>query len=474
MAKYDYDLIVIGAGAAGLTASTGASSLGAKTLLIEKENKLGGDCLHYGCVPSKSLIKSAHVYHLIKKSAKYGLPDIDVPRVDMKKIMDRIRGIIEEIQVHDSVEYIKDKYGVESAFGQPQFIDKHTIDLHGQKISSKNFIIATGSSPMLPPIQGLDQVDYLTNADVFSIDYLPESLIVLGGGPIGLEMAQSFSRLGSQVTIVEFADRLLSKEDSDISGFVQQKLEDEGVSVLTGHKAVKALQADQTVKIKIENVSNSQTRELSAQTVLVATGRKANVDGLGLANIGLKYSSKGIAVDKHLRTNVSNIYACGDVNGGYQFTHVAGYEAGIAMVNAVLRLPAVADYTKVPWVTYLDPEIASIGYNEWMATQQGIDYEVHIDQVKDNHRAITESNTEGFIKILISKGRPIGVQIVGVNAGDLIAEWVAILNGKVSLSTISQAIHPYPTRAEMNKLAVGNYMAPQFFNNSIIKWLAKF
>lgn len=473
MSKYDYDLITIGGGAAGLTASTGAGSLGVRSLLIEKESKLGGDCLHYGCVPSKALIKSAQVYHQARHANKYGLPSFNVPAVDMKMITARIKNIIDEIQVHDSPEYIKEKYNVETQFGEARFVDPHTIELNDQKLTAKKFILASGSSPMVPLIEGLDKVPYLTNLNVFSMGYLPKSLIVLGGGPIGVEMAQAFNRLGSQVTIIEFADRLLSKEDEDVSSFITGKLVEEGVNVFVGHKAVKVAKHSEGVVVTVDNGQSNTLQNFVAQTLLVATGRKANVDGLGLDDIGVAYSSRGIEVNKYLKTTMKHIYACGDCNGGHQFTHVAGYEGGLAMVNAMVHLPVSADYSKVPWVTYLDPEIASVGYNEWMAKKENIDYEVHKEYFKDNHRAIAESDKEGFIKIIISKGKPIGCQIVGANAGDLISEWVAILNGKVSLSTMAQAIHPYPTKAELNKVASGNYVAPQFFDNPVIKWLAK-
>jgi len=250
MAKYDYDLIVIGGGAAGLTASTGAASVGAKTLLIEKEEKLGGDCLHYGCVPSKSLIKSAYVHNALKHSQEYGLPKVDVPPVDFAKVRDRIKNIIASIQVHDEPDHIKEKYNVETQFGSPKFLDNHTIQLNGDQITSKKFILAMGSSPVIPPIEGIKDVDYITNINIFSLDQLPSSLIVLGGGPIGLEMAQAFSRLGSKVTIIQSGEQLLPKEDEDVAAFVKDKLEEDGIAVHLHSMAEKVQKQNGQVTLK--------------------------------------------------------------------------------------------------------------------------------------------------------------------------------------------------------------------------------
>lgn len=464
MAKYDYDLVVIGGGAAGLTCSTGAGSLGAKTLLIEKEKELGGDCLHFGCVPSKSLIKSAYTCNVLKHSSKYGLPNVAIPPVDFRGVRDRIRNIIREIQEHDSPKHIKEKYNVDTKFGQPKFWDNHTVLLNAEKITAKNFVVATGSSGFIPPIEGLKDVPFITNENVFYLDKLPASLTVLGGGPIGLEMAQAFCRLGSQVTVVQSAAQLLPKEDPDIAEFVKAKLESEGVKVLLEAKAVKVGKENNLIKVTVDQ--KGKMDYVFGESLLVAAGRKANVDGLDLEKAAIKYDRRGIKVDDRMRTTAKNIFACGDVNGGFQFTHVAGYEAGIAMMNAVFpliatfKIPIKADYTKVPWCTYLDPEIANVGYNEQRAKEAGKAFTVHKEELKNNDRAKAEGETDGFIKVLINKkGAPIGVQIVAFHAGDLIHEWVAVLNGKVSLVTIANSIHAYPTLSEINKTAGLNYFA---------------
>jgi len=456
MSKYHYDLIVVGGGAGGLTASTFAGQSAAKTLLIEKYKKLGGDCLHFGCVPSKSLIKSGYAYNIIRQAEKYGLPKIDLPPVDFTKVRDRIEGVIGTIQKHDEPEYIQDKYNVETKFGSPQFVDDHTIDLNGEKITSRYFVIATGSAPSIPPIEGISDVSYITNLQIFSLDRLPESLVVIGAGPIGMEMAQSFHRLGSKVTVVETTECILPREDEDVSCYVHELLEKEGINFTVNARVTKLEQNGSVIKVTAEKDGQMQTIE--SEALLVSTGRKANVDGLGLEKAGVEYD-RTIGVNKKMQTSQKHIYAVGDVTGGYQFTHVASYEAVVAIYNAILKIPKKTDYTHVPWCTYLDPEVASIGYNEKRAKEAGIEYKVQIDHFKENDRALAESETHGFIKILINKkGKPIGVQIVGFHAGDLIHEWVPVLNGKVSLSTLSNSIHAYPTMAEINKNSTVNYL----------------
>jgi len=456
MAKVDYDLIVIGAGAGGLTAATFAGQSAAKTLLIEKEEKLGGDCLHYGCVPSKSLIKSATIANAIRNSEKYGLPKVSIDQVDFSKIARRIQGIIGTIQKHDEPEYIYDKYNVETKFGSPQFVDDHTIDLNGTKISSRYFVIATGSSPFIPPIEGMDSVCYITNMQIFSLSKFPKSMIVLGAGPIGMEMAQAFHRLGSKITVVGRADGILPREDKDISSYVQDFLEKEGIEFVLQANTQKVEQNGNVIKLFLEQNGSSKVYE--AENLLVSTGRKSNIEGLDLEKAGVEYD-RAIKVNQKMQTSKKHIYAVGDVAGGYQFTHVASYEAVVAIYNAILKIPKKADYTKTPWCTYLDPEVASIGYNEQRAKDAGIEYVKHVEEISHNDRALAEGETKGFIKMLINKkGKVIGVQIVAYHAGDLIAEWIPVLNGNVKLSTLTDAIHPYPTMSEINKNASVNYM----------------
>lgn len=457
MAKYDYDMIVIGGGAAGLTASTFAGQSAAKTLLIEKEEKLGGDCLHYGCVPSKTLIKSAYAYNVMRNAEKYGLPKAGLPPVDFAAVRARIRRTIGTIQEHDEPRYLADTYNVETAFGEAKFTDERTIILNGRRITGRYFVIATGSSPSVPPVEGIADVPYITNMQVFSLERLPASMIVLGGGPIGLEMAQAFHRLGCRVTVAEFAPRVLAREDEDVSGFITGVLKQEGLQVRTSATAVKAGHDGAMFTLTVEE--NGKASELRAEALLVAAGRKPNVEGLDLEKAGVRYGKSGIPVDGKMRTNIRHIYACGDVNGQLPFTHVASYEAVVAVYNAILKIPKAADYTNIPWVTYLDPEVASIGYNETRAKEAGIAYTRHVESFERNDRALAEGENRGFIKILMNKkGAVIGVQIVGHRAGDLIAEWIPVLNAKIKLPVIAGAVHPYPTMAEINKTASVKYL----------------
>ena len=466
MAEYDYDIGVIGGGAGGLTVTSGAAQLGAKTLLVEKEKELGGDCLHFGCVPSKTLIKTAHVYHWMKNSAKFGLPVIDVPPVDFREIAKRIKSVIGTIQHHDSEERFC-KLGAQVEFGQPAFTDAHSIDLNGHTYTAKNWVIATGSSPVAPPIKGLDKVDYITNKEIFYLDHLPKSMIVLGGGPIGTEMSQAFCRLGTKVSVVDMAPHILVNEDADMANTVQEVLSQEGVKFYLNSKIeeVNNLGSEKEVKIKTREGGSIS---LKAETVLVALGRGANTNDLGLENIGVEYTPRGIKVDRRLRTNLKHVYAAGDVNGGFQFTHAAGYEGGIVISNAIFRLPRKVDYTFLPWCTYTDPPLGSIGMNEKSAAAAGIKYNVWTEEFKDNDRSLAEAETVGRIKMLLDeKEKPIGVQILGPHAGDLLGEWVAILNAKVKLSTLAAAIHPYPTIAEINKKVAGSYFSPKIFSEKV-------
>ena len=473
MASYDYDIGVIGGGAGGLTVTSGAAQLGAKTLLVEKENELGGDCLHFGCVPSKTLIKSAHVYHWMKNSEKFGLPAIDLPPVDFREISSRIRAVIGTIQHHDSKERFC-KLGAQVEFGQPRFVDDHHIRLNGSVYSASKWVIATGSSPVAPPIKGLDNTPYITNKEIFYLDRLPQSMIVLGAGPIGVEMSQAFNRLGTHVSVVDMAPQILIKEDADMADAVKEILSAEGVDFFLNStiEEVRELGSQKEVKIKTKEGNGIN---LKAETLLVALGRGANINDLDLDNIGVENTPRGITVDNRLRTSLKHIYAAGDVNGGFQFTHAAGYEGGIVISNAIFRLPRKVDYTFLPWCTYTDPPLGSIGMNEKSAEAAGINYHVWTEEFKDNDRSLAEGESIGKIKMLLDeKEKPIGVQILGPHAGDLLGEWVAILNGKVKLSTLAAAIHPYPTIGEINKKVAGSFFSPKIFSEKVQKGLKFF
>jgi len=473
MTKFDFDLGVIGGGAAGLTVTAGAAQLGAKTLLVEKEPELGGDCLHYGCVPSKTLIHSAHVYQTMKMAAHYGLPDITVPPVDFARVRDRIKSVISTIQQHDSVERFC-KLGAKVEFGSPCFIDEYSISLNGRTYSAKSWVIATGSSPAPAPIPGLEATPFLTNKEIFYLDKLPSSMAVFGAGPIAIEMAQAFNRLGTKVFVIQRSGQILSKEDKDMADLVMQVMAGEGVEFYLNAKVLGTRDLGTAKEVKLTDADGREVL-LKVDTLLVALGRSANVDGLGLAEIGINFDKRGIAVDNRLRTNHKHIYAPGDINGSFQFTHAAGYEGGIVVSNAIFHLPRKADYTWMPWCTYADPELASIGMNEKAAAKAGIDYQVWSEEFAANDRSLAKGEQVGRIKMILDdKEKPIGVQICGPHAGELISEWVAILNGKTKLSTLAGAVHPYPTLAEINKRVAGSYFSPKIFSDTVKKGLKLF
>ena len=473
MAKFDYDIGVIGGGAAGLTVSSGAAQLGAKTLLVEREETLGGDCLHYGCVPSKTLIKTAHVYHQIKNSTKFGLPQAKIAAADFKDVAARIRSVIDVIQVHDSVERFC-KLGVQVEFGQAEFTDEHTIRLNGRHYSAKFWVIATGSSPAVPKVTGLETTSFLTNKDIFTLDKLPPSMAILGAGPIAIEMAQAFCRLGTKVHVIQRSNQILSKEDKDVADQSMAILAKEGVNFHLESTVTGIHDLGPSKEIHISGPAGRKTT-LVASELLVALGRSPNVGNMGLERIGLDYTPKGIIVDNRLRTNHKHIFAPGDINGSYMFTHAAGYEGGIVIGNAVFRLPRKADYTFLPWCTYTHPEIASVGLNEKSAATKGISYTVWTENFANNDRALAEGEQAGKIKMLLNeKERPIGIQIIGPHAGDILGEWVAVLNGNIKLATLASAVHPYPSLAEINKRVAGTYFSGKIFSDTVKKGLKLF
>ena len=473
MAEYDFDIGVIGGGAAGLTVTAGAAQAGAKTLLVEKEKELGGDCLHYGCVPSKTLIRTAHVYHLMKNAKEFGLPGVELPPVDYREVAKRIQSVISTIQEHDSEERFC-KLGAKVEFGEAIFVDEHSIQLNGKTISAKNWVLATGSSPGIPPIEGLDTTPYITNKEIWSLDHLPTSLIILGAGPIAIEMAQAFGRLGSKVTVVQRSNQILSKEDKDMADTVMEVLQSEGVTFFLGSAVLGVRDLGNEREVTIQNGANT-TSQIRGEKILVAMGREANVTGLGLEGLGIDFTGKGIQVDNRLRTKQKHIYAAGDVTGEYQFTHAAGYEGAVVFTNAIFHLPRKVDYTYLPWCTFSDPELASIGMNEKAAEAAGIDYAVWTEEFKGNDRSLAEGERVGKIKMILDgKEKPIGVQILGPQAGELLSEWVAVLNGKMKLSTLASAVHPYPTLGEINKRVAGNFFSPKIFSERVRKGLKFF
>jgi len=473
MARYDFDIGILGGGSAGLTVASGAAQFGAKTLLIEKDNELGGDCLHFGCVPSKTLIRTAHIYHLMNNAKKYGLPDAGLKPVDFNAVSKRIQSVISTIQVHDSKERFC-TLGARVEFGKAQFVDEHAVRLNDDLYSAKKWVIATGSSPFIPPIEGIDKTPHITNRELFSLRSLPKSMITIGGGPIAIEMAQAFNRLGTKVTVIELANQILGAEDKDMAEHLMNILSSEGITFHLGSLPLSTKDQGEEKEVIIKNAEGT-TVSLRAETILVAVGRRANLEGFGLEDISVERNKRGLRIDDRLRTNHKHIYVAGDATGAYQFTHAAGYEGGIVLSNAILHLPRKVDYTYLPWCTFTDPELASIGMNEKRATVAGISYSVWIEEFKMNDRSLAEGEETGKIKLLLDeKEKPIGVQILGPNAGDLISEWVAIMNGNVKMSTIASAVHPYPTLGEINKRVIGNFFASKIFSEKVKKALKFF
>ena len=474
MTTFDYDIGILGGGAAGLTTAAGCAQAGAKTLIIEKEKNLGGDCLHYGCVPSKTLIRSARVYHLLKHTKKFGLPPVDVPPIQFSLIARRIQNVIDTIQVHDSPERFC-KLGAAVQTGSATFLDEHQVILNnGTRVSADKWVIATGSRPAIPPVPDLDTVPYLTNKTIFSLQELPASMIILGGGPIAVEMAQAFARLGTKITLLQRSGQILSKEDPDLAGMVQKQLEAEGVQIRTNTTIVRVSPKNDMVRVNIKN-AEGKLLLFEAEKLLVALGRTPNISDLGLEQAGVESTPKGIITDDRLRTSRKHIFAAGDVLGKYLFTHAAGYEGGIVVSNLVFHLPRTVDYSLMPWCTYTDPELAGIGYTEKRALAENISYKVITEEFGANDRAQAEGEETGILKLILNaKEKPIGVQIFGPHAGELLGEWVTFFNNGAKLSTLASSVHPYPTLAEINKRVAGTFFGPKIFSETVRKALTFF
>jgi len=461
------DLVIIGGGAGGLVVASVAGQLGLKVTLIEKEDKLGGDCLHYGCVPSKALIQAARVASLMRRGDTFGLPSV-MPEVDLGQVNDHVRSVIEHIQQHDDPERFRG-YGCEVIFGAAEFIDAHRVQVQDQQIRARRFVIATGSRPFVPPVEGLEEAGYLTNLDLFSLRTLPERLVVLGGGPIGLEMAQAFSRLGSQVTVVERLPHLLPQEDPEIADALQECLASEGINIHTSTSAERVSHEGE-----IRSVFCSGNLRFDAERVLVAVGRKPNVEHLGLEAAGVEFTNKGITVDRRLRSSQKHIYACGDVCGPYPFTHMAEYQAGIVISNAIFRFPKKTDYRVIPWVTYTDPELARVGLTEQQARDQGIEPVVLRFPFSEIDRALTEVETCGMSKLVTYKGKILGASILGPHAGELIHEIALAMQTGTKIADISATIHAYPTLAQIHRRVVNTAYSPKLFSpgtRKLVKWI---
>jgi pyruvate/2-oxoglutarate dehydrogenase complex dihydrolipoamide dehydrogenase (E3) component len=465
---FDTNLVVIGAGAAGLVSAYIAAAIKAKVTLIEK-HKMGGDCLNTGCVPSKALIRSAKFLSHIKRSKEFG---IDTATADFKfaEIMGRVQRTIQQVEPHDSVERYS-KLGVDCIQGDATITSPWTVDVNGETINTRAIIIAAGAAPYVPDIEGVNDINYYTSDTIWNISELPERLLIIGGGPIGCELAQAFHRIGSHVIQLQRGPRLMPREDEDVSAIVTQRFIEEGVEVRTGHTPLRL----ENNKLHCQHEGNEVSIEFDA--LLFAVGRQARTTGYGLEHLGIGLDNKRtIDTNELLQTKYPNIYACGDVAGPYQFTHTAAHQAWYASVNALLGFKKFkVDYSVIPWCTFTDPEVARVGLNEQEAKQQNIEYELTTYGIDDLDRAIADSEDHGIVKVLTVPGKDkiLGVTIVGEHAGDLISEFVLAMRHGLGLNKILGTIHIYPTLAEANKYAAGNWKkahAPE----GLLKWAERF
>lgn len=454
-ASFDYNLIVIGGGSGGLVASYIAAAVKSKVALIEK-HKMGGDCLNYGCVPSKALIKTAKTIHLQHCAKELGLKEIKI-EFDFLDVMKRVKRVIREISPHDSVERYRG-LGVDCLTGNARIISPFEVEVNGRVYTTLNIVIATGARANIPPIPGIENANYITSETLWDLQILPKRLLVLGGGAIGVEMAQCFNRLGSEVTIIEDGPRLLSKEDTEVSVIIEKKFLAEGIKIATGHRAEFFEKSGSSNILQCSH--GGKKIRFEYDQVLLATGRKANVTGFGLEELGILIRKNGtIDTNEFMETNLPNILACGDVTGPYQLTHTASYQAWFCAVNGLFgkfKKFKIA-YDCIPWCTFSDPEVATVGLNEIQAIKEKRDYEVTLFQLDDLDRAIADSDTAGFVKVITQKGsdKILGATIVGSQASTMILEFITAIKFNIGLKKIMNTIHIYPTMGEANKYAAG-------------------
>jgi len=469
LAKPEFDIVVIGGGAGGLVVAAGGAALGAKVAVVEK-HRLGGDCLWYGCVPSKSLLKSARVAYQMRNAGRWALPSAN-PDVDLARVMERVRAVIAGIEPNDSPERFRG-LGVDVIFGAGAFVAPDAFVVNGRTLTARTFVIATGSRPGIPPIPGLETTPYLTNETLFDVREPMPSLLVVGSGPIGCELAQALRRLGTAVTVVDIAPRILPREDADVAAVVARQLHEEGIafhfesSVTAVRGSAGAITATIRHKDGAEHV-------VATTHLLLAAGRRANIEGLGLDVAGVGVDHGRIVVDAHLRTTNPNVFVVGDVAGGYQFTHVAEHHAGIVLRHAIFRLWWAKPSPHIPWCTYTDPELARIGLSEAEAKERNIPHRVYRFPFDDIDRARAESETEGFAKIVTDpEGKLLGATIVGAHAGELIAEYGLALSHGMRTKDISAVIHTYPTLAMINRRVADQRMKEGLTPNAKV-WIKR-
>ncbi|WP_170372827.1 dihydrolipoyl dehydrogenase family protein [Ruegeria arenilitoris] len=461
MQELKTDILVIGAGSGGLSVAAGASQMGADVILLEG-HKMGGDCLNYGCVPSKALLASAKLAHAQSHAAPFGVAD-HAPQVDYAAAKDHVRDVIAQIEPMDSQERFEG-FGVRVIRDWGTFLSPRQVQAGDFVITARRVVLATGSSPLVPPIPGLDGVPFETNETIFDLRDKPDHLLIIGGGPIGMEMAQAHVRLGCKVTVIEGA-RALGKDDPEAAAVVLEALRAEGVEILEHAMVARVRGKAGAVEVVTEDgVVHAGTH------LLLAVGRKANTDRLNLQAAGIDQTRTGIKVDDSLRTTNRKVYAIGDVAGGLQFTHVAGYHAGVIIRSALFGLPSKAKTAHIPWATYTDPELAQLGLTEAQARDRhGDKVEIARFDYAHNDRAVAERKTTGFIKVMVVKGRPVGATIVGHQAGELINLWSLTLANNLKMSQIAAMVSPYPTIGELNKRVAGAYFSPRLFENQMVE-----
>jgi len=470
--RIETDILVIGAGSAGLSVAAGAVQMGARVVLIEK-GRMGGDCLNTGCVPSKALLASAKAAHAVSGMAALGI-DAGPATADFQRVHDHVHDVIAGIAPHDSEQRFEE-LGVTVVKASARFVGRREVEAGGRIVRARRIVLATGSAPAVPPIEGVESVPYLTNETVFDLTERPAHLIVIGAGPIGLEMAQAFRRLGSQVTVLE-KFHALPKDDPELAQVVLDRMRAEGVDLREGVDIERLEAVERGVKAHVSGADDGAAT-IAGSHLLIAAGRRPVVDGLDLESAGIEYGSGGVRTDARLRTSNRRVFAIGDVRGGYQFTHVAGYDAGIVIRNALFRLPAKADYSAVPWVTYTDPELAHVGLTENQARDRyGSAIQVLRTPYEKNDRARAERHTEGLVKVIAHKGRPVGASIAGAAAGELIHLWTLAIGQGIKLSAIAGAISPYPTLSELNKTTAGSSFTDRLFSDrtkKLVRFLLK-
>ena len=472
MPKYDYDLIAIGAGAGGFVSSKLATGLGKKVALIEKD-LLGGECTNRGCVPSKALIKAAAAAHQARHLQDYGLETTGELKLSTKNVMQYVRGAVKKVyDSHPAAAF--EKLGITVLFGEPRFLDNHRISMGGKVLSAKKFMIATGSSAFIPPLEGLAAVPYLSNENLFDLETLPASMIILGGGPIGMEMASALNHLGVRVTVVEMSDTIMVREDRELAKLLADKLIVDGITLLTGTKAVRVAGNAAGVSLTVEDLQK-QRREVQAESILVAVGRRPNVEGMDLEKAGVASTPKGITTDNYLRTTAANIYACGDVVGPYQFSHMTEYQAVTATRNAFLPFKKKVNYDTVAWCTFTDPELAHAGLTEEEARERhGDAITVYRHEYRNTDRGRTDHAEFGMAKFICDRrGMLLGAHILGERAGELIHEAQLLRHLGLPFTRIASMIHFYPTFADVVRQPAKLLYVDRLRNNPLLKILAK-